>query len=482
MRALLALLLVAAAAEAAFWGGQIATGLPPFYASTLAAYGGQAYLLYTAYGQNGLTIAGVALAGPAYGEIAGPQTSGSASSPYLSVLANGSLALLWTYSPAVGSSLLRMSVLGPRGWGPPAELTKSGVALSYASDGRLIYVAWQPYFDPTYSTTRLLVLAPNGTVLKTIAAPGLVALNGAQGGATVGVFANGTYAVLATNGTVERLEAAYAGFSDVGLYVFRDGALRYDGRSLEVPWAAAAAPASGCNGSVALAWSPSGRLAVYLLRGSAVQLRSLYVPGLATARGVCAGGYLYVEAESLLNYSKSVWAFVVPLAPPTPIVHAAAANGSAVISWSVPYPVEHNVTAVYLAVYLNGKPLGVKQVGPAGALNYSLTAPGNYTFAITAVSALGNATATASIVVNATAAPRSSQTQTATAPAPQTSSVAPQTSTAQAPTSTTSTAHAEVNYVAVLVAVLIVAVLAAIGWRLRGPGSRRLSSRARRRS
>lgn len=479
MRLLPALLLVAAAAEAAFWGGQMATGLPPFYASTLAAYGGQAYLLYTAYGQSGLTIAGVALAGPAYGEIAGPRASGSASSPYLFVMANGSLALLWTYSPALGSSLLRMSVLGPRGWGPPAELTESGVALSYASDGRLIYVAWQPYPDPTYSTTRLLVLALNGTVLKTIAAPGLLALNGARGGATVGVFANGTYAVLAANGTVERLEALYAGFSDVGLYVFRDGALRYDGRSLEVPWAAAAAPASGCNGSVILAWGAVGRLAVYLLRESAVRLRSLYVPGLAVARGVCAGGYLYVEAESVLNYSKSVWAFVVPLAPPTPIVRIAAANGTAAISWSVPYPVEHNVTAVYLSVYLDGRLLRVERVGPTGALNYSLTAPGNYTFAVTAVSALGNATATANVVVNATAAPRPGSAQTATAP--QTWSAASRTSTAQTPAATTSTARSGANYVAAIAAISIAAVLAAIGWRFRGPSSRRLSPRAQRR-
>ncbi|MGC8974452.1 MAG: hypothetical protein ACP5KY_09695 [Thermoproteus sp.] len=462
------LLLLAAVAEAAFWGGRIASGLPPFYSSSIAAYGGQAYVFYTALGSNGTAIAGIALLGPSYGQILGPLQSPS-SSPYL-FATRGALAMLWTYSPSPGAALLYMSTLGPAGWGRPTALTKSGVVLSYASDGELIYAVWEPYYDPTYSTARLLVIAPNGTLLRSAALPGLVALNGAWRGEAVGVFSNGTYAVLAANGTVERLEASYAGASDVGLYVFSNGVLRYGGRSLPAPWASAAAPASGCGGAAALAWSSSGRLAVYLIRGEAVQLRNLEVPGLVVARGVCAGDYLYVEAESVEDHAKSIWAFVVPISPVKPAVGVKALDGTVSVSWDVPYPQEYNVTAVYLAVYLDGKPLEVMEVAPSGALNYTLRGPGNYTFAVTAAGPLGNATATAYLLYNATAAPTATGAPTTTS-----TPMRAATSATPAPTFTTTarSVSAGTGHGLLYVTVAIAAASAAVAFAVARRGRRR---------
>ncbi|KUO88741.1 MAG: hypothetical protein AT715_06810 [Thermoproteus sp. JCHS_4] len=199
MRALAALLLLAAPGLAAFWSGPVAVGLPQGYGMSIAALGGSAYLYYTALG-NGPALSGLVLSGPSYAVAPAPRTGGPAASPYIFQLSNGSLAMLWIGLGSAGSSSLEMSILSAAGWSAPVGLISGGVVLAYASDGRLIYAVWQPAPDPTYASSRLVVIYPNGSRLS-LREPGLAGLNGAYSGGAMAVFANGTYAVVGPDGS-----------------------------------------------------------------------------------------------------------------------------------------------------------------------------------------------------------------------------------------------------------------------------------------
>ncbi|MCI4464513.1 MAG: hypothetical protein JHC22_01800 [Thermoproteus sp.] len=478
MRALAALLLLAAPGLAAFWSGPVAVGLPQGYGMSIAALGGSAYLYYTALG-NGPVLSGLVLSGPSYAVAPAPRTGGPAASPYVFQLSNGSLAMLWIELGPAGSSSLEMSILSAAGWSAPVGLISGGAVLAYASDGRLIYAVWQPAPDPTYASSRLVVIYPNGSRLS-LREPGLAGLNGAYRGGAMAVFANGTYAVVGPDGSARRVEAQYAGLSPGGLYVLSGGVFRYGNASLEVPWASAAAPVEGCGGPFAVAWSASGRVAVYAPGG--LSLRNFAVPGAVRSVGaVCAGGFLYVAVESVANHSGSIWVAVVPTTPAKPSISASASGPIASVAWSVPYPDEYNVTSTTLLVYINGALAAERPVAPRGTAAYEMSKPGNYTFVLLVSTPFGNATASATLISNATAttaAPQTAATQTSTATTSTATAAAEAATSTQPQTSKAAGGHG-LAYALAGTAAIAAALIAwlAVG-RRRGAGPRRGSADA----
>jgi len=427
MRALAALLLLAAPGLAAFWSGPVAVGLPQGYGMSIAALGGSAYLYYTALG-NGPVLSGLVLSGPSYAVAPAPRTGGPAASPYVFQLSNGSLAMLWIELGPAGSSSLEMSILSAAGWSAPVGLISGGVVLAYASDGRLIYAVWQPAPDPTYASSRLVVIYPNGSRLS-LREPGLAGLNGAYRGGAMAVFANGTYAVVGPDGSARRVEAQYAGLSPGGL-----------------------------------------------------SLRNFAVPGAVRSVGAaCAGGFLYVAVESVANHSGSIWVAVVPTTPAKPSISASASGPIASVAWSVPYPEEYNVTSTTLLVYINGALAAERPVAPRGTAAYEMSKPGNYTFVLLVSTPFGNATASATLISNATAttaAPQTAATQTSTATTSTATAAAEAATSTQPQTSKAAGGHG-LAYALAGTAAIAAALIAwlAVG-RRRGAGPRRGSADA----
>ncbi|MEM3326198.1 MAG: hypothetical protein QXK63_01995, partial [Thermoproteus sp.] len=161
-----------------------------------------------------------------------------------------------------------------------------------------------------------------------------------------------------------------------------------------------------------------------------------YVPGVREASGVCAGGYLYVAAESLANYSESIWAFVVPLTPDKPTLDLYLNGSTARVVWDIPYPQEYNVSSIYLKVYLNGSLIDKRDVPAQGALNYTLSLPGNYSFVVEARNPFGTAAASANATYYPPRRP-AQQTTTSTQPTPTTTAQPPTSVATSAPQTTT---------------------------------------------
>jgi len=103
--------------------------------------------------------------------------------------------------------------------------------MSYASDGKYIYLDYEPKLSltfinntfpiPLYNNTILEELTPTGAVVKALSIPGVVGITGAWNGSVVIQFINGTYALVNMNtGAVEPINATIAGFSGGLLYYF----------------------------------------------------------------------------------------------------------------------------------------------------------------------------------------------------------------------------------------------------------------------
>jgi len=162
------------------------------YGYSIISYNGLAYIYYT--GSGGSIIKGVVFNGTA--EMKAPlpvfNDLGEAS-PLLVELGNGSLMMIWAGVPATRSNLaianktanatltselmtllsnltilLQASVLHGNTWGPVVNLTTSGDAMSYASDGEYVYLVYEPKLTLTYNNTILEELTTSGRVVKAL--------------------------------------------------------------------------------------------------------------------------------------------------------------------------------------------------------------------------------------------------------------------------------------------------------------------------
>jgi len=99
-------------------------------------------------------------------------------------LGNGSLMMIWAGVPMGHYSLnnltilLQASVLHGDTWGPVVNLTTSGDAMSYASDGEYVYLVYEPKLTLTYNNTVLEELTPTGVVVRALSIPGVVGIIG----------------------------------------------------------------------------------------------------------------------------------------------------------------------------------------------------------------------------------------------------------------------------------------------------------------
>jgi len=253
------------------------------YGYSITNYNGLVYIYYTE-----LTPSGVAVI---RGSVFNGTTAMSAplpafndlgeASPLLVRLDNGSLMMLWAGTPMGNYNLnnltilLQASVLHNNTWGPVVDLTKSGDAMSYASDGEYIYLVYEPKLSLTYNNTVLEELTPTGVVVRALSIPGIVGITGAWNGLVVVQFINGTYALINMNtGAVEPLNASIAGFSDSLLYYFYNGTLTIINGTqrlvISLPTYANAFPMAWSHGLVIIAWRP-GLLSVFNWNGTTLQ-------------------------------------------------------------------------------------------------------------------------------------------------------------------------------------------------------------------
>ena len=339
------------------------------YGYSIISYNGLAYIYYTGQAPSGVSIIkGLAFNGTA--EMKAPLPAfndlGEAS-PLLVELDNGSLMMIWAGVPATHSNLaianktanatltsklmtllsnltilLQASVLRNGSWGPVVNLTTSGDAMAYASDGEYIYLVYEPKLTLTYNNTILEELTPSGRVVKALSIPGIIGITSAWNGLVVAQFLNGTQALVnMNNGSATQIPLTLImGFTGNGLtYYFNtnskiltiiNGSRVVANLKLPSPWYNHAYPLQWGSGFIIIAWGPvfptAGLLSAFYWNSvSLITLAnytlktSFIVPGAAIA-----GHYLYLAwqmLENLENGTSSIYLAVIPLTTPSQVTH-----------------------------------------------------------------------------------------------------------------------------------------------------------------
>ena len=322
------------------------------YGYAMANYSGLAYIYYTELTPSGTAvIRGVAFNGttemkaplPAFNDL-------GEASPLLVELDNGSLMMIWAGVPATRSNLaianktanatltsklmtllsnltilLQASVMRNGSWGPVVNLTTSGDAMAYASDGEYVYLVYEPKLTLTYNNTILEELTPSGRVVKALSIPGIISITGVWNGLIVVQFINGTYALVSMNtGRVEPVNASITGFSGNLLYYFNDGILTMVNGTqrlvINLPTYAYAFPMVWSHGLVIIAWRP-GLLSVFNWNGTTLQPIRNYTTAFTIVPGaLIIDNTLYLAWFGLVNTTNghgSIYMAIQPLPHPT---------------------------------------------------------------------------------------------------------------------------------------------------------------------
>jgi len=349
------------------------------YGYAMANYNGLVYIYYTELTPSGTAIIrGVAFNGttemkaplPAFNDL-------GEASPLLVELDNGSLMMIWAGVPATRSNLalanktanatltsgltpllsnltilLQASVLHGDTWGPVVNLTTSGDAMAYASDGEYIYLVYEPKLTLTYNNTVLEELTPSGRVVKALSIPGILGITTAWNGLVVAQFLNGTWALVnMNNGSVKQVPltptSLMMGYMGNGLtYYFNfssrvltitNGSRVIANITLPSPWYDYVYPLQWGSGFIIIAWGQvflAGLLSALYWNGTGLTTLANYtlksssiVPGVAIV-----GHYLYLawqELENLENGTSSIYLAIIPLATPSQATHTAATTTTA---------------------------------------------------------------------------------------------------------------------------------------------------------
>jgi len=303
------------------------------YGYSITNYNGLVYIYYTELTPSGVAvIRGLVFNGttairaplPTFNDL-------GEASPLLVTLNNGSLMMLWagvpmgTYNLNNLTILLQGSVLNNNTWGPVVNLTKSGDAMSYASDGEYIYLVYEPKLSLTYNNTVLEELTPTGVVVRALSIPGVVGIIGVSNGLVIVQFINGTYALVNMNtGVVEPINAGIAGFSSGLLFYFYNGTLTVvngtQRLAISLPIYTYAFPVAWSHGLVIIAWRP-GLLSVFNWNGTVLQPIRNYTTAFTIIPGASIiDNTLYLTWFGLVNTTNgngSIYMAIQPLPHPT---------------------------------------------------------------------------------------------------------------------------------------------------------------------
>ncbi|MEJ2769757.1 YncE family protein [Stygiolobus sp. CP8521M] len=303
------------------------------YGYSITNYNGLVYIYYTELMPSGVAvIKGLVFNGttavkaplPVFNDL-------GEGSPLLITLSNGSLMMIWGGVPMGHyglnnlTILLQASVLHGNTWGPVVNLTTSGDAMSYASDGKYIYLVYEPKVTLTYNNTILEELTPTGVVVRALSIPRVVGITGAWNGLVIVQFTNGTYALVNMNtGVVEPIYASIAGFSSDLLYHFYNGTLTVVNGTqrleISLPIYAYAFPVVWSHGLVIIAWRP-GLLSVFNWNGTVLQPISNYTTAFTIIpRASIIDNTLYLTWFGLMNTTNghgTIYMAIQPLPHPT---------------------------------------------------------------------------------------------------------------------------------------------------------------------
>jgi len=301
---------------------------------SIISYNGLVYIYYTELTPNSTAvIRGLVFNGtvamkaplPAFNDM-------SEAGPLLVRLDNGSLMMLWAgvpighYSLSNLAILLQASVLRNGAWGPVVNLTTSGIVISYASDGKYVYLLYTK--PPLMLNNNVLEeLTLTGVVVKVLKIPGVVVITGAWNGSVVVLFENGTYALVNVNtGAIEQLKARSAGFSGPLFYYFYNGTLTIvngtQRLAISLPIYVDAFPVTWSHGLVIIAWR-QGLLSAFNWNGTALQpIRNYTTTSIIVPRASIIDNTLYLAWFELVNFTNgygygSIYMAIVPLPYPT---------------------------------------------------------------------------------------------------------------------------------------------------------------------
>jgi len=303
------------------------------YGYSITSYNGLIYIYYTELTSSGVAVVrGLVFNGTAAVKAPLPVFNDlGEASPLLVELGNGSLMMIWAgvpmgnYSLSNLTILLQASVMRNGSWGPVVNLTTSGDAMSYASDGEYVYLVYEPKLTLTYNNTILEELTPTGVVVRALSIPRVLGITGAWNGLVIVQFINGTYALVNMNtGVVEPIKASIAGFSSGLLYYFYNGTLTVVNGTqrlvISLPIYAYAFPVAWSHGLVIIAWRP-GLLSVFNWNGTTLQpIRNYTTAFTIIPRASIIDNTLYLAWFGLVNITNghgSIYMAIQPLPHPT---------------------------------------------------------------------------------------------------------------------------------------------------------------------
>jgi len=297
---------------------------------SIISYNGLAYIYYTELTPNSTAvIRGLVFNGTVATKAPLPAFNGlSEGDPLLVRLDNGSLMMLWAsvpighYSLGNLAVLLQASVLRNGAWGPVVNLMTSGIAISYASDGKYVYLLYTTL--PLMLNNNVLEeLTLTGVVIKVLRIPGVVVITGAWNGSVVVLFENGTYALVNVNtGAIEQLKARSAGFSGPLFYYFYNGTLTIvngtQRLAISLPIYVDAFPVTWSHGLVIIAWR-QGLLSAFNWNGTALQpIRNYITTSIIVPRASIIDNTLYLAWFELVNFTNGygygpIYMAIIPL-------------------------------------------------------------------------------------------------------------------------------------------------------------------------
>jgi len=317
------------------------------YGFSITSYNGLVYIYYTELKSSIATINGLVFNGTEETNAPLPNFNDlGEGSPLLVMLSNGSLMMVWGGVPMGNYSLnnltilLQASILNNNAWGPVINLTTSGDAMSYASDGNYIYLVYEPTLSLTYNNTILEELTFSGNVIKSLNIPGIVGIIDANNGLVAVQFLNGTYGLInMNNGNIEFVNTTYIGFVGNLLYQFYNEILTIDNGNqnltFNLPIYESAFPISWNNGFVIIAWRP-GLLSVFYWNGTELQPIINYTAQFTIIpRATILNNDLYLAWFGLDNISTgqgSIYMAITPLPYQTSQPTTTTINNTSTIS------------------------------------------------------------------------------------------------------------------------------------------------------
>jgi len=398
------------------WNGIVAEMLPNGYTYSSVEYGDKVYIYYTYLRPDGTSwIGGYLFEGLNASNIATPPFKGvGVGSPYLFRLLNGTVAMLWAAAPMRTDLnnlriVLQLSYLRDGTWREPINITDTGVAWAYTSDGRYIYVIWTPAVTADlYSNTVLRVYDTGGRLLWERALPGAMAVSGAVDGEVVVGFVNGSYAIVSAEGVKNLGVVAQAG-SVAGadmFYIYVNGSLKLFNRtaSIEIevgkPYAW---PAVVAGRTVIVAYVP-GSLELYIWNGTALlKLREYKISNVTTVSMAYTRGLLYIFPYLFKNEDRGVLqGLIVPFDPPEPSLQVEVHGRNATVNWFIKDFELYNITGIELEIFHGNTPVYKKRVGAVGGEEVLLAQGGRYIFRLTVATLLGKRAVEKIIDVNNT--------------------------------------------------------------------------------